>query len=96
MTDKCAGARTIAEVKVEHLERADGKPDRKVIIVRDCSHPYYWGAPITAPVPVVGSPAWHCPEGLTSHLHAEPFTPEGPTLFKDDEPKKRRTRYRAA
>ena len=86
----CVGARTIARVDVTLLERPDGKPDRKVIIVRDCGHSYYWGASLTAPLPIVGAPCWHCPEG--NAVHSAPETPEGPTIFAERPARRRKAR----
>jgi hypothetical protein len=56
----CTGGRTIAAVHAEHIEHADGTPDRKVTVTRDCGHTYQWGAATTAPLPVIGDRAMGC------------------------------------
>jgi hypothetical protein len=60
MPNPCAGDRTIAEVHDEMLERADGKPDRKVTVVRDCGHSYYSSIAIGRAAPEIGTPAMQC------------------------------------
>jgi hypothetical protein len=79
----CDGPRTVADVRSEQQPRLDGRPDRKVEVVRDCGHVYFWSGPLDAPVPTPGEPAMRCLGPIDATFHRAANQPDGPAIFDE-------------
>jgi hypothetical protein len=84
----------VEEVLVLPHERADGVPDRDVMVRYDCGHVYHWGGRVTDPLPQKGDVrAMRCtqdaPPPVPPPLQVQP---EGEAYFAPKKERKRRTR----